>query len=343
MTADHPTSPDRRRLALGLGAFLLAGPALAASVDRSLSERAVQRARAMPRLHALIVARDGSPVVERHFRGPGLDRPANVKSVAKTVLSALVGAAIDNGVLEDVDQPVAPLLGDLVPRNADPRVRTITVDHLLSMRAGLERTSGANYGRWVASPDWVRYALSRPFVDEPGGRMLYSTGSWHVLSAVLTRASGRSTLDLAREWLGRPLGVEIPPWVRDPQGIYLGGNDMALSPRALLRFAEMYRQGGVYGGRRVLPESWVRRSWVPRGRSPWSGDTYGYGWFITRMAGRETYYGRGYGGQLVHVVPDLGLSAVMLSDPTPPSPGGGYVRELHALLERDVIRAISRS
>ena len=164
------------------------------------------------------------------------------------------------------------------------------------MRSGLERTSGANYGRWVSSANWVRFALSRAFVDEPAGRMLYSTGNSHVLSALLTKASGRSTLELARDWLGEPLGIAIPPWTRDRQGIYLGGNNMALSPRALLRFGEMYRNGGEYEGKRVLPESWIRASWEPRTESPFTGHQYGYGWFITRMSGHPVYYAWGYGG-----------------------------------------------
>jgi CubicO group peptidase (beta-lactamase class C family) len=171
---------------------------------------------------------------------------------------ALVGVAIDRGVLTDADQRVAPILRDKLPLDPDPRLAEITAGHLLAMRAGLERTSGPYYGRWVTSPDWVRFALSRPFVEEPGGRMLYSTGSSHLLSTVLTRASGHSTLALAREWLGEPLDVTIPPWPRDPQGIYFGGNDMLLSPRAGARFGELYRNGGLHEGPRVLPESWVR-------------------------------------------------------------------------------------
>src|SRR5690606_5418339 len=151
----------------------------------------------------------------------------------KTIVAALTGIAIDRGILEGVDQPVAPLLAASLPSEPDPRLQEITVDHLLTMRAGLERTSGPNYVRWVASADWVRYVLSRPFVDRPGGRMLYSTGSYHLLSAVLTMVSGESLLALARGWLGEPLGIEIPPWTRDPQGLYFGGNDMALTPRAL--------------------------------------------------------------------------------------------------------------
>ena len=207
------------------------------------------------------------------------------------------------------------------------------------MRAGLERTSGPNYGSWVASPDWVRDVLARPFVAEPGGPMLYSTGSYHLLSAVLTRTSGRSTLALAREWLGAPLAIEIPPWTRDPQGFYLGGNNMALAPRALLRLGETYRQGGAHRGRRVLSGGWVEASWTPRVRSPFTGHSYGYGWFIAQARGRLVCYAWGYGGQMIYVVPDLALTVAMTSDPNAPSGRSGYVRELHGLLAGAIIPA----
>ncbi len=345
--------PTRRRLLAAAGGLILAGAAAraaappaaaAAGLDPEILAGTVGRAEALaPRLRSLIVARDGAPLVERVLSGPGLGRAVNIKSASKSVISALVGIAIDKGVIEGVDQRVAPILGSRVPKDADPRVREITVGHLLSMRAGLERTSGANYGRWVSSRDWVRFALSRPFVDEPGGRMLYSTGSTHLLSAALTRASGRSTLELAREWLGRPLDVEIPPWTRDPQGIYFGGNEMALSPRALLRFGEAYRLGGASGdGRRVLSESWVRESWTPRTTSPFSGSSYGYGWFIAAARGHPVYYAWGYGGQMVYVVPDLALTVVMTSDPDHPAGRDGFVRNLHALVADGIIPAAER-
>ncbi|WP_322098907.1 serine hydrolase domain-containing protein [Microvirga roseola] len=264
----------------------------------------------------------------------------NIKSASKTVISALVGIAIDKGVLKGVDQPLVSILENSVPDDADERVSQITIGHLLSMRAGLERTSGRNYGSWVSSGNWVRNALSRTFVDEPGGRMLYSTGSTHLLSAALTRASKRSTLELARDWLGEPLDIQIPPWTRDPQGIYLGGNEMALSPRALLRFGEMYRLGGVIDGERVLPESWIRQSWTPRTSSPFTGDPYGYGWFIREMRGHPVYYAWGYGGQMLYVVPSLDLTVVMTSDPSEPSRVDNYVGQLHGLMENGIIPAV---
>ncbi|MDZ4053886.1 MAG: serine hydrolase, partial [Phenylobacterium sp.] len=195
-------------------------------LDPAAMATVVEQARALPNLHALIVARDGEVLAEHRLRGPGLDQPVNIKSASKTVLSALVGIAIDRGVLAGTDQKVAPLLVGDLPAGGDPRLQEIEVGHLLSMQAGLGRTSGQYYGAWVTSPNWVRHALARPFDDDPGGRMIYSTGTSHLMSAALTQAAGASTHALARAWLAEPLGVTLPPWLRDPQGIYFGGNDM---------------------------------------------------------------------------------------------------------------------
>ena len=103
------------------------------------------------------------------------------------------------------------------------------------MQSGLETTSNRNYGRFVQSPNWVRYALSRPLVETPGGRRIYSTGNTHLLSAIITRSSGLSTLDFARRYLAEPLGIRLPARMRDPQGVYFGGNDMQLRPRDIPR------------------------------------------------------------------------------------------------------------
>jgi len=299
-----------------LFAMLLPGLAQAATpaFDPAHLSRAVEQIGAFQRAHALIVARDGKPVVERVFRGPSLDTPVNVKSASKTIVDALIGIAIDKKMIASTDSPILPLLKARAPAGLSPKVGAITVDHLLSMRAGLERTSGRlYYGRWVASPNWIQAALSRPFADEPGGGMLYSTGNTHLLSAILTDVSGRTTLDLAREWLGKPLDMAIPAWTRDPQGVYFGGNEMAVSPRALLRFGEMFRNGGMHQGTRVLPESWVRASWTARTRDR-HDDGYSYGWFITEAHGQRIYYAWGFGGQMLYVVPSLAMTIVITSD-----------------------------
>lgn len=293
----------------------------------------------MSRLHSLVIMHQGQEVVAMDFSGTGLDTPVNIKSLSKTVLAALVGIAIEKDVFESVDQPVVDALGDQVPDAATNGVEHITLGNLLSMQAGLRRTSGRYYGDWVKSNNWVGYVLTRPFIDEPGGRMLYSSGNTHLLSAALTESTNRTTLALARDWLGDPLDITFLPWDQDPQGIYLGGNNMMLSPRALARIGELYRNAGKVGEQRLFSERWVDESWRGRGRSAYTNDPYGYGWFLRPLAGEPGYYGRGYGGQLLYVIPSLALTVVMTSDPTPPSPGSRYLRRQVQLLEKHVIPA----
>jgi CubicO group peptidase (beta-lactamase class C family) len=328
-----------RRTALA-GAMLLAGGARAQPAA-GLS-RIVAQAGALPRLRTILVARGGLVRVAHAFRRHRLDAPTNIKSASKSVLSALAGIAIGRGVLSGLDQRIAPILGPLVPRDADPRVADITVGHLLSMRAGLERTSGANYGAWTSSRDWIGHVLTRPMEDVPGGRMIYSTGTSHLLSAVLTRAARRSTAELAREWLARPLGISIPPWRRDPQGIFFGGNDMAVSPRDLLTFAELYRNDGTHDGRRVLPAGWVADSFTPRARSPWSGLLHGLGWWVAQAGVHPVYFAWGYGGQMAYVLPDLALSVAVTCDPDGDR-DRGHQQAVHALLTDAIIPEIERT
>ncbi len=298
----------------------------------------LEHAASLPRLRTLLVARHGELQVERRFRGPALDAPANVKSVSKSVLSALVGIAIAEQHLAGVEQPIGPFFERYLGPGEDPRKRQITVGHLLSMQSGLERTSGTYYGRWVSSPNWVRYALDRPLVAEPGSARLYSTGNSHLLSAILTQATGQSTWAFARQKLGEPLGITVPRWPADPQGIYFGGNEMRLTPRAMLRFGELYRNGGRYEGRQIIPEEWVRESLTPRTGSRRSGEGYGYGWFIGQVRGHPIFYAWGYGGQFIFVVPGLELTVVTTSDPDAPREWD-HLRAVRQLLAEWIIPA----
>lgn len=295
-------------------------------------EAVLERAAAIAPLETVLVAVDGERVAERGYRGHRVTASTNIKSASKSVISLLVGIAIDRGVLEGPDQPIAPLLSRDLPANPDPRLATVTIGNLLSMQAGLERTSGPNYGRWVSSGNWVRAALAQPFADDPGGQMLYSTGSTHLLSAILTRATGQSTLALARDWLAPVDDFAISAWDRDPQGIYLGGNQMAMSPRSLLAFGELYRTGGrAPDGTQVVSSGWIEESWRPRTNSRFTGDGYGYGWFLRDIAGEPVRYAWGYGGQMLYIVPGLDLTMVMTSDDSAPAGRTGHRDDLHTL------------
>ena len=339
-------NPTRRFLLLSAAALAVARPGGAQVRPRprpaSAWAGAAEAARRLEQLHALVIACRGEIVLAEAFRGPAVERPVNVKSVSKTVVAALCGAALDRGEIPGLEATLGELAPGLIPPGADRRVAGITLADLVTMQAGLERTSGPSYGEWVSSPNWVADALARPVVAAPGSRMLYSTGTIHVLGAVLAEATGRSLLAQARERLGAPLGIEIPAWTRDPQGFYLGGNEMALSPLAMVRFGEMYRRRGRWEPVQVLSGQWVASSFVPRTRSPFSGLDYGYGWFLGRTRGHRFALARGFGGQLITVVPDLELVVAVTSDPTRPARSGGYFGALMRLVEDEIVpKAVS--
>ncbi len=288
----------------------------------------------MPQLHSLQVRQGDELVISEAPRGPGLDELANIKSCSKSIVALLLGAAIDRGEIASVKSRLGEVAPGIVPPEADASVKDITMEDLVTLRAGLERTSGPNYGSWVASSNWLANALTRPMVAEPGQRMLYSTGSTHILGAVLSKVSRQSLLELARDRLGKPLGITIPPWTRDPQGYYLGGNEMALRPTAMLKIATMMRDGGVFQGRQIVPRDWIIASVEPRTRSPWSGLAYGYGWFLSRSG---YVLARGYGGQIIAAHPDRNLAVAITSDPTLPARSEGYFGNLMQLLDGPVL------
>ncbi len=320
---------------------VVTSPPPSVGLDSILLDEAFARAASMPRLYSLLVARHGELEREAYFNGAGPNRVANIKSASKAVISTLVGIAIEEGTIDGLEVPALQYFPEFEGVNPDPRIHRVTLGHLLGMQAGLQSTSGGNYGAWAGSSNWVRDALRRPFVEEPGGRMVYSTGSTHVLSAVLTRATGESTLAYARRVLFAPLGITLSPWTRDPQGVYLGGNEMGLRPREMLVYGELYRNGGVHEGRRIVSEAWIQDSWTQRGTSRFNGHGHGLGWWIREYGGYEVRFAWGHGGQYIFIVPELELTVVTTSNPLG-GRSGAPTRALHSLLEDVLIPAAER-
>lgn len=314
--------------------------ATAAAPDSALLARAYEQARALPRFRSLLVHWRGSLVREHYFRGATRTQPANIKSASKSVIASLVGIAISRGHIRSVHQPIGELLPDAA-RDPDPRKRAITIEDLLTMRAGLQSTSFENYGAWVTSRNWVRDALRRPMVAEAGGPMIYSTGSTHLLSAILTRAARTSTHRYAERVLARPLGIPLRAWTTDPQGIYFGGNEMRMTPREMVAFGALHLNGGrAPNGTPVIPKAWIDSAWVRRTRSGWSDQDYGYGWWIRRSGAHDVYFAWGYGGQFIFVVPTLDLVVVTTSDPNATMRERGHLEAIYSILDSAIVPAL---
>ena len=328
-------------LTLLLAVAVLASTAIPGAQTSEFSE-ARTAAAAMPRLYGLVVSRGGTVLLEHYAKGYSATRPMNVKSAAKSIVSALTGIAIERGQITGVDQPVADFFPEL-RRDPDRRKAAITISDLLTMRSGLESTSGPNYGRWVTSRNWVAHALARPMVSEPGTAMVYSTGTSHILSAILTKATKTSTWDFARTALGPVFGPRLTRWPQDPQGIYFGGNDMLLTTRQMLAFGELYLNEGRHQGQQIVSREWVRASCTPRTTSRFDpGREYGYGWWIDDVGGHRTCYAWGYGGQFIMTFAELNLVVVVTSSTETSDERRGYRRDVLSLIERLILVPVAQ-
>jgi CubicO group peptidase (beta-lactamase class C family) len=304
-------------------------------------------AAALPALHSLIVSRRGEVLLEYYAPNQSRTRLANIKSASKSIIAMLIGIAIDRKLIKSVDQPIGAYFPEL-KQDPEPRKQTITIEQLLTMRSGLETTSGANYGTWVRSRNWVRYALSRPLVSAPGTDMEYSTGTSHLLSAILTRVTKSSTHAFAQRALAGPLGFTLARWPRDPQGIDFGGNEMLMTPRQMLAIGELWRNGGEVRnrgearGRRILPAAWIETSCVPVTRSRYDPDRlYGYGWWIQTIGGHQACFAWGFGGQYIFVFRELDLVVVVTSSTAQSDERFDYRRRLFALLAEHVLPVVA--
>jgi CubicO group peptidase (beta-lactamase class C family) len=325
-------------------AVLLLAPRVSATQPAALFDAARLRAEAarLPQLHTLRVSHRGTVIGEYDDRPGRRTSLANIKSASKSLIAVLVGIARDRGQLPPLDTPITRWFPSL-RTDPDARKRTITLAHLLSMQSGLASTSGEGYGQWVRSRNWVAFALARPIVEAPGTGMQYSTGSSHVLSAILTKATGLSTHAYAQQVLATPLGFTLARWPTDRQGVYFGGNEMLLTPAQMVAVGEMWRNQGRVGARQVVPSAWVEASCSPRTRSVWDPTReYGYGWWIQAIGGQRACFAWGFGGQYILVFPALDLVVTATSSTTVSEDRHGHRAALFDLLRREVIEPLGR-
>jgi CubicO group peptidase (beta-lactamase class C family) len=299
-----------------------------------------------PQVRSVLVVRHGYLVVERYWQGVTASDGHDVRSVTKSFTSALVGIALGDGKLKGLDQTVGELLADHLPANADPRLRQVTVEQLLTMTSGLagdDASLGGDdqlFDRMLQSRDWVRHILGRRLETTPGESWAYSSASSHLLSAIVADATGQSLLAYAQTKLFAPLGIATnnaleqavrhwPPtaaelaaydqapvaWPRDPQGYQVGFAWLRLPARDLAKFGYLYLNGGRWDGTQVVPAEYVAASTRPQSDPSRGPGDYGYQWWVTNETGHDSFRAMGFGGQVIQVIPELDLVVVITSDP----------------------------
>jgi CubicO group peptidase (beta-lactamase class C family) len=299
-------------------------------------------------IDSLLIIRNGYVVLDAYFYPYEASFPHNLASVTKSVTTALVGIAAEQGKLQ-LDRPMVAYFPNRTIANLDDRKRSITVRHLAGMVNGM--SSGCLVGDvptlevMSSSPDWVQAALDREITTEPGKIFCYDSPGMHLLSAILQETTGMTELEFARQYLFEPLGIQDVYWESDPQGYTHGWGDLWLKPPDAAKIGYLFLNHGVWEGKQIVPSDWVAEA-VKTQSTTGTSDDYGYGWWVAD----DSYFAQGRLGQYVRVYPAanavvvitargfdyktiepvLGVAYVSPDKPLPANPEGAA--KLNALL-----------
>ena len=305
------------------------GPGLTAAVEKYIDNLYSPGAR---NLRAVLVSVDGHVLVERYWNSSPTTTN-NVFSVTKSVTGTLAGIALGDHSLRGLDQPLRELLPAYAP-DMTRQLSSVTLRQLLTMTAGLPADGPNGPGDWLYTDDWVASIVEHGTDHPPGEGFVYSSVTSHLLAAAVDEATPGSLLDYARKHLFDPLDIDTRPaaqpplvddsrvrqqyeragfaWPTDPQGHNVGYAFLKLTARDMVKLGQLYLDRGQWGGDQVVPADWVQQSTARQVTTP-RGDTDGYGyqwWTISirgHAEGHAAFAAVGYGGQLIEVVPDLGL------------------------------------
>jgi hypothetical protein len=293
----------------------------AQGLDSEIFEHAFHIAENMPYLWSVLVTRNEYLIGERYFHFYNQNDSQAIHSVSKSILSALVGIAVDRGYIRSIHQKIMDFFPDYTEAVVDPRFFEITLKQLLTMTAGLPPNESSPGFRnpyeleMLASPNWIEFIFSHPLAFNPGEGYHYSNADTHLLSAIITRATGMSTKDFADRYLFDPLNISVRDWEQDPQGYYTGGFRMYFAPRDLARFGDLYLYNGSIDGRRILSAQWIRDS--IRFQVPADQFGYGYLWRLYNIFGYNCYFAWGYGGQFILNIPEINMVVTTIALPNP--------------------------
>ncbi len=280
--------------------------------DVKALDSVLQNAANLPNFYALLVIRNQKLVAEEYYKGKNANDLFHLRSITKNFTSALSGIAIQEGLLDSADMPIKKYFPAFIHGDKE----AITIRHLLNMASGLEWDENEEIIDLIEHkiPKPVEYLLAKDLSEQPATRFNYNSLSPHVVAHIITKETNQSLHAYAKEKLFDPLGIKRFEWQKDPQGADWGGFGLQLTARDLAKFGQLYLNGGVWEGQQVVPQEWVQES--ANQQIGISGTTSGYSfqWWISRGLGAPIYYGQGFGGQALMLVPEKNLMVVAFQE-----------------------------
>lgn len=243
-----------------------------------------------------------------------------LQSVTKSIAATVVGIALSQKKIPDVEVPFLSFFKDRNLSRVDPRLHKATLQDLLTMRSGVEwhesdrplDETNTTY-QLEKSEDWIQFTLDQPMDAAPGTKWTYNSGGSQLLSGIIRTATGRFIDDYATEVLFRPLGIREFHWKKTPTGHPDTEGGLYLSAEDLAKIGLLYLRDGQWEGKRILPPGWVRAATTRHVTGLPGGWDYGYQWWLTTRGGAEVWAGRGFGGQFLIVIPSRDIVGVIQS------------------------------
>lgn len=284
------------------------------SIDYHQLETAFDAASQISNLKSLVVFHNDSIIKQAYFGDGGADVRHGVRSVTKSVVSILIGIAIDKGYLTSVEQTLGEFIDPEV-YNITPQKAAITIRHLLTMTSGFEwnELTASGYNDWVLSDNQVQYVLDKPLAAQPGQTFTYNSACTHLLSFIITKATGMSTYEFSLKYLFNPIGIEEVDWYIDKQGYCNGGAGLVFTPHDMVKIGQLILNKGVYNDNVIVSSDYIEQSIQPKvsvtGVMSFASG-YGYCWWLGSSNGNSYVFANGYGGQFIVIVPSKNLIVV---------------------------------
>ncbi len=268
--------------------------------------------------HSIIIIRHGYIVMEAYAEPFGKNVIHTLNSCTKSVVSSLIGIALREGYIKSIDQRVVDIFSNQNIKNMDDNKRQITIEHLLTMSSGINQpdVDGHPPENYFKASKWNQYYLDLPMATQPGKLFAYDSSGVNLLMAILQKTSGMKNSDFADKFLFKPIGITNYYWRTDPQGDYLGGFGLALTPMDMARFGYLYLKKGNWNGKQIIPADWVEISMsnnIDTSMCPFAISTnkgYGFLWWGLQFGG---FTAMGAGGQFIMVMPENDMVVVVTS------------------------------
>jgi CubicO group peptidase (beta-lactamase class C family) len=280
-------------------------------------------------IHSTLIVRNGKLIFEEYYRGYHVDRLHSIASVTKSVLSVLIGVAVDQEYIGSIDDPIEayfPQYADIF--TADSAKQNLTIRNLLMMGSGLEwdewsypyGNSWNSHYQMEHSPDWVQFVLERPLIETPGISFTYNSGNSILLGSILKESCGLPADQWAENVLFEPLGITTYQWEQYDTGFPQTGGGLRMRPRDVAKIGYLYLNEGRWENNQIISQDWIDRS-TQVALNIWPGVNYGFQWWLRqlpqmpgiRTAPNNIIYGLGYGGQFLFIIPQLNMVVVFTS------------------------------